>query len=125
DLVDWRITAEGALERRCFWSHAYHVKHGHRAVARKRGAEVLELVGARRATHASEHGHGKVVLMPLADDLADRAPVGQVIQLRLEAHDERALAMLVEVKAIFRRSAGQRSSERRRPGLEIAARAEH
>src|SRR5262249_55756153 len=60
-----------------------------------------------------------------ADDAAERAPFAQIPRRETYAHDERGAPMLIKMKAVARRAAGEPGAERRRAALEIRARAAH
>ena len=105
---------------------ADHVEQRDRAVARQRRAEMLHLVGSRHAVEPDQRRHLPVVAGEPPDDAAERAPLVQFA--RREAHvctSKCRLPVLVEMIAVARRAAGQSRAQRRRPALEIGARAAH
>ena len=121
DFVHRGLAAESGAFRPGLRGDAHHVEHPHRAVARERAAHLLQLVGKRRAVVVGKHRHSEVILMALADDFADHAPIREVAERRAQAHAQRSLAMSIEMKTILGRAAGDRRGERRRPAFEIGA----
>ena len=115
--------AERIRERRRLRRHAGHVEHGHRAEARQRRAEMLELVGVGHGLEARDDRHLPVAVGGAADDAAERAPVGEVRGLDASREMHGPGAMRIEVVAVARRAAGQPGGQRRGPALEVAARA--
>ncbi len=113
------------FERRRLGGHADHVEQRHRAEARHRRAEVLELVGTGRAVDALDHRHFPVGAGARADDTAERAPVGQRSRLPGDVETFRRAAVGVEVQAVTRRAPGEPGGERRRAALEVRVGAEH
>ena len=99
-----------------------HVEQRDRAVARQRRAEVLHLVRGRHAVEPDERRHLPVVAGEPPDDAAERAPVVQFPRREADLHQQRGKPMLVEMKAVARRAAGQARAQRRRPALEVRAR---
>src|SRR5581483_11552830 len=86
---------------------------------------MLELVGARRALDAFDHGHRPVIAGEPADHAAERAPAIQRRRRVIDLDTQRAAALRFEVKAVARRAPGQSRRQRRRAALEVGARAAH
>jgi hypothetical protein len=80
---------------------------------------MLQLVRHWSTPHADKYRHSEIILVPLADDLANRTPIGEVIQVRFEPNDQRGLAVPLEMKAVFRSAAGQRCGEGRGPASKL------
>ena len=120
-----RRCVEDAVGVERFRRDPEHVEHGHRAVAREGGAEVLERVRSRRAVDAGDDGHVPVGIDRLPHDCAERPPFVQGVGPRLDLEQVGAAAMAVEVAAVTRRASRQPGADGRRPALEVAARPAH
>ena len=118
-----RPRVEDVVEVGRFRGDPDHVEHRHRAVARERGAEVLERVGGGGAVDARDHRHVPVGVDRPPDDRAEGAPVVQRLRPRPGLEQMGAASMAVEVAAVARRASGQPGADGRRPALEVAARA--
>src|SRR5439155_24836194 len=106
-----------------FRRDADHVEQRDGAVARKRRAEMLHLIGARHAVDTDERRDLPIVAGEATDDAAERAPVGELARGEAHIDEEGGLPPFVEMVAVTRRAPGERGAQRRRPTLEIRARA--
>ena len=116
---------EDAVGIERFGGHPDHVKHGHGAIARERGAEVLEIVGSGGAVDAVDHRHVPVGVDRPAHERTEGPPFVQGLRPRLDLEPMGGAAMPVEVAAVARRASGQRGADGRGAALEVAARPAH
>ena len=121
DVLRRRVEDAVGVER--FRRDPDHVEHRHRAVARQRGAEVLELVGGGGAVDPGDHRHVPVGVDRPPDDRAEGAPVVQRLRPRPRLEQVGAASMAVEVAAVARRASGQSGADGGGSALEVAARA--
>src|SRR5207237_9746750 len=92
------------------------MKHAHGAIARQRRTKMFQLIGGGARLNARKDWHREVVLIRLADQLAQRTPFREIVDFRLHLDDKVAASMHIEMKAIFWRA----SRDCRRQGCRAA-----
>src|SRR5262249_20838565 len=104
---------------------AGHVEQRNRAVARKRRAEMLHLIGRGHAFDADDRGNLPIIAGQATDDTTERTPVVELARGPSDVDAGRRPPPLLEVVAVTRRAPGERGGKRRRSAFEIRARAAH